>query len=85
MDTVLQEESAMQIMQITGAKRLYELFDSLVALRLKFADGTEGSAALELLGRAKVHEVRAMLDAAIENARRIIGSVKRPNPSQEQT
>jgi hypothetical protein len=41
-------------------------------------DSEEGIEALQVLGSAKVHEVRTMLDTAIGNAQRIIGDMERP-------
>jgi hypothetical protein len=62
----------------TAAKRLYDLLDSLVALRLEFATGAEGDAALSPLGRSKVLAVRTVLDTAIHGTKEIIGAVERP-------
>jgi hypothetical protein len=70
------------MMPSTGSARLYELLDSLVALRLEFADGAEGDEALRLLGQAKVEEVRATLDAAIRRVKRIISELERAMPSR---
>lgn len=62
----------------SGPKRLYELLDALIALRLEFADGVEGEESLAVLGQAKVHEVRTVLDTAIRNTKRIIGETELP-------
>jgi len=64
----------------TGPQRLYELLDALVALRLEFAEGTEGGEALAILGRAKVCEVQTMLETAIATTKVIIGETQRPLP-----
>jgi hypothetical protein len=64
----------------SGSQRLYELLDALLALRMGFADGADGDKALVALGRAKVLEVRTMLDAAIHSTKRIIREVGRPPP-----
>ena len=64
----------------SGAVRLYGLLDSLVALRLEYSDGVEGEAALAVLGEAKVHEVRTVLDSAIRMTKRIIAEVDPPIP-----
>ena len=61
-----------------GPLRLYELLDSLVALRLEYANGTDGEASMASLGRGKLLEVRTMLDTAIHHTKRIIGDVVRP-------
>jgi hypothetical protein len=52
--------------------RLYELLDTLVALRVEFADGAEGERAISGFGRAKVLEVRTVLDMAIVGMKRVI-------------
>jgi hypothetical protein len=67
-------------MPSSAAKRLYDLLDSLVALRLEFATGAEGDRALSPLGRAKVLAVRTVLDTAIHGTKQIIGELERPNP-----
>jgi len=64
----------------SAANRLYDLLDSLVALRLEFATGAEGDQALSPLGRAKVLAVRTVLDTAIHGTKQIIGDVERPKP-----
>lgn len=64
----------------TAAKRLYDLLDSLVALRLEFATGAEGDEALSPLGRSKVLAVRTVLDTAIQGTKQIIGAIERPKP-----
>jgi hypothetical protein len=48
---------------------LYQLLDSLIALRLGFANGTDGEKALRSISRAKVLEVRTILDTAIHNTK----------------
>ena len=68
----------------TAAKRLYDLLDSLVALRLEFATGAEGDEALSPLGRSKVLAVRTVLDTAIHGTKQIIGSIERPKPPPAQ-
>lgn len=65
-------------MPSSGPRRLYDLLDSLVALRLEVAEGAEGEEALAVLGRAKVCEVQTMLDVAIASTKKIIGEVERP-------
>ena len=68
-------------MPTTAAKRLYGLLDSLVALQLEFASGTEGDKDLSSAGRAKVLEVRTVLDTAIYGVKRAIGDMERPQRS----
>ena len=65
-------------MSSSGARRLYELLDSLIALRIEFAEGTEGDKALVDLGRGKAHAVRTIMDTAITSTKRIIGEMPRP-------
>ena len=63
-----------------GPQRLYDLLDTLVVLRIEYAEGAEGEEALAILGRAKAHAVRTCLDTAITNMKRIIGEMERPLP-----
>ena len=65
-------------MPTTAATRLYGLLDSFVALQLEFAHGTEGDKDLSPLGRAKVLEVRTVLDTAIHGVKRAIRDMDRP-------
>ena len=67
-------------MPSTASKRLYGLLDSLVALRLDFANGMDGDKDLSPLGRAKVLEVRTVLDTAIHSVKLAIGEMERPKP-----
>ena len=62
----------------TAAQRLYGLLDSLVALQLEFASGTDGDKELSSIGRAKLLEVRTILDTAIFGVKRAIGDMERP-------
>ena len=66
----------------TAAKRLYGLLDSLVALQLEFASGTDGDKELSKIGRSKVLEVRTVLDTAIYGVKRAIGDMERPQRSK---
>jgi len=63
-------------------KRLYELLDALVAWRVGFANGTDGDKALSAIGRAKVLEVRTVLDTAIYNIKSAIDDVERQRPQK---
>ena len=67
-------------MPSTASKRLYGLLDSLVALRLDFANGMDGDKDLSPLGRAKVLEVRTVLDTAIQSVKLAIDDIERPKP-----
>ena len=69
-------------MPTTAAKRLYGLLDSLVALQLEFASGTEADKDLSSMGRAKILEVRTVLDTAIYGVKRAIGDMQRPQRSK---
>ena len=65
-------------MPTTAARRLYDLLDSLVALQLEFASGTEADKELSSIGRSKILEVRTVLDTAIFGVKRAIGDLERP-------
>jgi hypothetical protein len=69
-------------MPTTAARRLYGLLDSLVALQLEFASGTEADKELSTIGRAKILEVRTILDTAIYGVKRAIGDMERPRPTR---
>jgi hypothetical protein len=60
------------------AVRLYDLLDTLVAMRLDFGGNTGGKAAALALGPEKIEGIRVMLDYAIESTKEIIGKVARP-------
>jgi hypothetical protein len=60
------------------AVRLYDLLDTLVAMRLDFGSNAEAKAAALALGPEKIEEIRAMLDRAIGSKKEIIGEVARP-------
>src|SRR5262245_51008544 len=63
-------------------QRLYELLDALVAWRVSFANGTEGDKALSAIGRAKVLEVRTILDTSIHSIKSAIEDIERQRPEQ---
>jgi len=63
-------------------QRLYELLDALVAWRVSFANGTDGDKALSAIGRAKVLEVRTILDTSIHNIKSAIDDIERQRPVQ---
>ena len=56
---------------------LYKLLDSLIALRLGFANGTDGDRALATVSRARALEIRTILDTAIHKTKRVITDVAR--------
>jgi hypothetical protein len=56
------------------------LLDSLIALRLGFANGSDGDQALGIVSRAKVLEIRTILDTAIHKTKRVIEDVERARP-----
>jgi hypothetical protein len=65
-----------------GPLRLYQLLDSLVALRLEYANGSEDEMAIASLGRGELLEVRTVLDTAIHHTNRIIGDVIRQRATE---
>ena len=60
------------------ARRLYDLLDTLVAMRMDFGSNTEGEAAAATLGPEKIDGIRALLDEAIAHTKDIIGAIDRP-------
>jgi hypothetical protein len=66
----------------SALRRLYELLDALVAWRVSFANGTEGDKALSGIGRAKLLEVRTILDTAVHNVKSAIDDIERQRPTQ---
>ena len=62
----------------SAARRLYDLLDMLVRVRLDFATNAEGKAAAFVLGPEKIQAVRDMLDQAIASTKIIIGTLERP-------
>jgi hypothetical protein len=60
------------------AVRLYDLLDTLVAMRLDFGGNAGGKAAALALGPEKIEGIQVMLDYAIESTKEIIGKVARP-------
>jgi len=60
------------------ATRLYDLLDTLVAMRMDFGNSAEGQAAASSLGPEKVLGIQAMLDRAITSTKAIIGTIARP-------
>ena len=64
----------------SGARALYDLLDTLVALRIKFGTGADEDELMAVLVPAKMREVRTMLDAAISSTKQIISDQERPPP-----
>ena len=62
----------------SAARRMYDLLDTLVAMRLDFGTNAEGKAAALTLGPEKMQAIREMLDQAIASTRVIIGALARP-------
>ena len=63
------------------APRLYGLLDSLEALRLEFANATEGEkAVIATHGLTKLREVRKLLDTAIQTLKLAIDALEGPPP-----
>jgi hypothetical protein len=60
------------------ACRLYDLLDTLVAMRLDFGTNDEGKAAAATLGPEKMKGIRDLLDQAITATKDIIGALHRP-------
>ena len=62
----------------SAARRLYDLLDTLVVMRLDFGTNAEGKAAASVLGPEKIQGIRDMLDQAIASTKIIIGTLDRP-------
>ena len=62
----------------SAARRLYDLLDMLIMMRLDFGTNAEGKAAAFVLGAEKIQAVRDMLDQAIASTKIIIGTLERP-------
>ena len=61
------------------AQRLYELLDTLVAMRMDFGLAVNEAQKGEAITPAKMAQVRAMLDDAIRSTKLIIGDIERPD------
>ena len=62
---------------------LHHLLDSLIALRLEFANDTDGQRALvDSCGRTTLVKVRKILDTAIENIKVVIETADHPEQSK---
>jgi hypothetical protein len=62
------------------ARRMYDLLDTLFAIRLDFGTNAEGKAAALTLGPEKMEGIRELLDQAIASTKDIIGALDRPAP-----
>lgn len=60
------------------ALRLYDLLDTLVAMRMDFGTNSKGKAAEHTLGAEKIAAIRVLLDLAISSTKDIIGAIHRP-------
>jgi hypothetical protein len=68
--------------QDANARRLYDLLDTLVAIRIDFGTNADGQAAEHTLGPAKMEGIRHLLDQAIASTKDIIGALERPLSSE---
>ena len=59
---------------------MYDLLDTLVAMRLDFGANAEARAAALALGPEKMEGIRELLDRAIASTKDIIGELDRPAP-----
>jgi hypothetical protein len=59
----------------TAARRLGDLLDTLIAIRMDVGHGANGIAASPAPGPEQLREVRALLDCAIASAKEIFGSL----------
>jgi hypothetical protein len=64
----------------SAARRLYDLVNTLVAMRLEVGTSVEGRAAALTLGPEKMEGIRKLLDQAIASTKDIIGELDRPPP-----
>ena len=59
----------------TDARRMGDLLDILIALRMDVGHSANGSAASPTLGPEQMREVRVLLDCAILSAKEILDSI----------
>ena len=64
-------------------RRLCDLLDTLVAIRIDVGHGANGIAASPALGPAEMREVRVLVDRAIASAKDLLGTVECPRHTQE--
>jgi hypothetical protein len=64
------------------AERLYELLDTLVAMRIDFGNALNKVQDGELFGPEKMASARQMLDVAITSTKLIIGKLERPDEAE---
>ena len=57
---------------------MYDLLDTLVAMRIDFGTNAQGQGAALTLGPEKIAGIRALLDNAIVATKEIIGGLERP-------
>jgi hypothetical protein len=59
----------------TDARRMGDLLDILIALRMEVGHSANGTAASPTLGPEQMREVRLLLDCAITSAKEILDSI----------
>jgi len=64
--------------EFNTAQRLYELLDTLVAMRMDFGAANNKAQEGEVFGPGKMAGAREMLDSAITSTKLIIGELDRP-------
>ena len=64
---------------LNTAQRLYELLDTLVAMRIDFGNAVNAAQKGEAFSPVKMAGAREMLDAAITSTKLIIGKLDRPD------
>jgi|SRR5450631_567226 hypothetical protein len=64
-------------------RRVSDLLDTLIAIRIDVGHSANGVAASPTLGSEQMREVRALLDQAIASAKEIFGSVYRSQSSDQ--
>jgi len=60
-----------------ATRRICNLLDTLIAIRIEVGHSANGSAASPTLSAEQMGEVRALLDHAIATTREIFGSIRR--------
>jgi hypothetical protein len=65
----------------TATRRLGDLLDTLIAIRMDIGHGANGVAASPALTPAQLQEVRAMLDSAVASAKEMFDSIHNSAPA----
>jgi len=76
---ILLDDEDMRNPDYNTAQRLYELLDTLVAMRMVFGGAMNKAQDAEAFGPEKMAGARQMLDAAIASTKKIIGELDRPD------